>query len=220
VEVASVPCLAPSLATPSTTVGSGIDLALFLSVFAITFVAELPDKTAFAALILATRAHPVAIFIGAAGAFVVQSLIAVTCGSLVGLLPPSLIQVGSGLVFIALGLVMWFRRDHEEDELDLEKTRGKFLRTIWVSFVVIFIAEWGDLTQFSTAILAAKHGPGKAVTVFVAATLALWTVTALAILVGNRARKILQPKVLQRIAAVAFAVVGVALLLGLGFREH
>jgi len=198
----------------------GLDPALFFSVFLITFLAELPDKTAFAALILATRAHPVALFIGAAGAFVVQSLLAVTCGSLLGFLPSQLVRIASGLLFIALALVMWFRREPKEEDLDLEKTRGSFLRTIWISFVVIFIAEWGDLTQISTAILSAKHGPGKAVTVFVAATLALWTVTALAILIGNRVRKILRPKLLQRMAAVAFAVAGTALLLGLGFREH
>ncbi|HEV3027977.1 MAG TPA: TMEM165/GDT1 family protein [Planctomycetota bacterium] len=147
------------------------------------------------------------------------TLIAVTGGSLLGLLPSQAVRIGSGLVFLALALVMWLRRAPEEEELDLEKTRGKFLKTIWVSFVVIFIAEWGDLTQFSTAILAAKQGPGKAVTVFLAASLALWTVTALAILVGNRAGKLIHPRILQRLAAVAFAVVGVALLLGLGFRE-
>lgn len=196
------------------------DLALFVSVFAITFVAELPDKTAFAALILATRANPWAIFVGGAGAFVVQSLIAVACGSLVGLLPAQAIKIGSGVLFIILAVFMWIRREPEEEELHLKNARGRFLKTIWVSFVVIFIAEWGDLTQFSTAILAAKHGRGKLITIFIAATLALWAVTALAILIGNRAKKVIHPKVLQRTAAIAFAVVGALLLIGLGFPTH
>jgi len=43
--------------------------------------------------------------------------------------------------------------------------------------------------------------------------LALWTVTALAILVGNRAKKVIHPVLLQKIAAGAFALVGVVLLL-------
>jgi len=196
------------------------DWPLFVSVFAITFVAELPDKTAFAALILATRAHPLAIFLGGAVAFVIHSLIAVTGGGLLGLLPPQAIKIGSGTLFIVLAVFMWLRREPEEEELNLKKAQGHFLKTMWVSFVVIFIAEWGDITQFSTALLAAKHGSGKVATVFIAATLALWTVTALAILVGNRARKLIQPKLLKRIAAVAFAIVGVALLLGLGFQER
>lgn len=67
--------LCPScFAAPASSSAWGLDPALFLSVFAITFLAELPDKTAFAALILATRAHPVAIFIGAAVAFVIQTV--------------------------------------------------------------------------------------------------------------------------------------------------
>lgn len=196
------------------------DLRLFWSVFAITFVAELPDKTAFAALILATRSNPWAIFLGGAAAFVLQSLIAVGAGSLVGLLPPQVLRIGSGTLFIVLGAFMWFRREPEEENLDLQDSRGRFLRTIWISFVVIFIAEWGDLTQFSTALLAAKHGREHVATIFVAATLALWAVTAIAILIGNRARRAIHPKALQRIAAVALAAVGVAILLGLSIQSR
>ena len=193
---------------------------LFASVFAITFVAELPDKTAFAALILATKGNPWAIFTGSAAAFLCQSVIAVSCGGLVGLLPASVVQIGSGIVFIVLAVFMWFRKDPGEEELDLKNARGKFARTIWVSFVVIFVAEWGDLTQFSTAILAAKHGREKMITVFIGATLALWAVTAMAILIGNRAKKAIHPKILQKIAAVAFAGVGVLLLTGFGWPGH
>lgn len=192
-----------------------IDPKLFATVFAVTFVAELPDKTAFAALLLATRANPWAIFVGAAGAFVLQSVIAVACGSLLGFLPPAAVRIGSGVLFLVLAGFMWFREQPEEEELDLKESRGRFFRTIWISFVVIFIAEWGDLTQFSTALLAAKHGRTGMATVFFAATLALWAVTALAILIGNRARRAIHPGMLQRIAAVAFAGVGLWLLLGL-----
>jgi|SRR5579883_1652879 len=193
--------------------GSGADLPLFASVFVITFVAELPDKTAFAALILATRANPWAIFLGGAAAFAVQSLIAVVFGNLVGLLPATAIKVGSGALFIVLAVFMWIRHDPEGEDHHLENAGGRFLRTIGVSFVVIFMAEWGDLTQFSTAILAAKYGRAHAATVFVASTLALWSVTALAILIGNRAKKVFRPKALKRIAALAFAAVGVVLLI-------
>jgi hypothetical protein len=57
-----------------------IDWKLFLSTLALIFVAELPDKTAFATLLLA-------IFIGVAMTFVVQSVVAVSFGSALGLLP-------------------------------------------------------------------------------------------------------------------------------------
>jgi putative Ca2+/H+ antiporter (TMEM165/GDT1 family) len=70
----------------------------------------------------------------------------------------------------------------------------------------------GDLTQLATAALAARyHAP---LVVFGGATLALWAVTAVAVIIGNRAGKLLDPHVTQRIAAVLFALIGVALLFG------
>ena len=120
-------------------------------------------------------------------------------------------SVGAAVLFMLFALLMWRRKDHEEENLHLEPQRSNFLRTIWSSFVVIFIAEWGDLTQLASATVAAEHK--KPVTVFLAATLALWAVTALAILVGNRAKKIIHPVLLQKIAAGAFALVGLVLLL-------
>ena len=187
------------------------DWKLFLSTFVLIFVAELPDKTAFATLLLATRKHPLAVFIGVATAFVIQSVVAVSFGSALGLLPKQWVSVGAAVLFMLFALLMWRRKDHEEENLHLELQRSNFLRTIWSSFVVIFIAEWGDLTQLASATVAAEHK--KPVTVFLAATLALWAVTALAILVGNRAKKIIHAVLLQKIAAGAFALVGLVLLL-------
>lgn len=186
-----------------------IDWKLFLSTLALIFVAELPDKTAFATLLLATRKHPLAIFIGVAMAFVIQSVVAVSFGSALSLLPRQWVSIGAAVLFM-LAFLMWRRKDHEEENLHLENQKSNFLRTIWSSFVVIFVAEWGDLTQLASATLAAEHK--KPVTIFLAATLALWTVTALAILVGNRAKKVIHPVLLQKIAAGAFALVGVILL--------
>ncbi len=187
------------------------DWKLFLSTFVLIFVAELPDKTAFATLLLATRKHPLAVFIGVATAFVIQSVVAVSFGTALGLLPKQWMSVGAAVLFMLFALLMWRRKDHEEENLHLEPQRSNFLRTIWSSFVVIFIAEWGDLTQLASATVAAEHK--KPVTVFLAATLALWAVTALAILVGNRAKKIIHPVLLQKIAAGAFALVGLVVLL-------
>ena len=55
-------------------------LGLGFTVFAVIFLIELPDKTAVAALLLATRHRPIPVFAGAAAAFLVQSLVAVIAG--------------------------------------------------------------------------------------------------------------------------------------------
>ena len=188
-----------------------LDWALFSSTFVLIFLAELPDKTAMAVLILASRHHPLAVFTGSALAFLIQSMVAVLCGGLLGLLPPHVIHLGSGLLFLVLAGMMWFRRKKEGDEGDLDPKAG-FFKTVRMAFIVIFLAEWGDLTQLASATLVAKtHQPW---TIFLSATLALWTTTAVAIAVGHHAKKVLRPRLLESIAAVAFALVGILLLSG------
>jgi len=76
----------------------------------------------------------------------------------------------------------------------------------------VFVAEWGDLTQIGTAGFAAKYSAW--LTVFLASSLALCSVAALAVVVGNRAGKLLDPVLTQRAAAVVFAIVGVLLATG------
>ena len=184
--------------------------ALFASVFGVIFLAELPDKTAFATLLLATRRRPLAVFLGAAGAFVVQSLVAVAFGSVLTLLPPRLVRVGAGLLFLGFAWAMWARAPEDEDLGNAGEGGPGFLSSMGASFAVIFIAEWGDLTQLATAALAAKHG--RPLTVFLAATSALWAVTAVAVAAGSRLKNRFDSRFLQKAAAAMFAVVGLYFL--------
>jgi putative Ca2+/H+ antiporter (TMEM165/GDT1 family) len=188
-----------------------LDSELFWSTFGLIFVSELPDKTAFATLLLATRKNPYAIFVGVALAFVIQSVIAVSFGSALALLPRVWVRSGTGVLFLGFAVAMWLRKE-EEERTEAENVGSSFLKTALESFVVIFIAEWGDLTQLATATLQARYR--DPVTILISAILALWCVTALAIIVGNRAKKVIQPVVLQKIAAGAFVVVGAYFLLG------
>ena len=187
-----------------------MSLELFATVFGVIFIAELPDKTALAAVVLATRHRPWPVFFGSALALSVQSVVAVAAGSLVALLDPRYVHIGSGVVFLVCAVLMWIRREDAEEEAETGD-RG-FWRSLWTTFVVIFIAEWGDLTQIGTATLQARYGAW--VTVLVASVAALWCVTAVAVLVGNRLGKALSPRITQRVAAVVFAGVGVWLVVG------
>ena len=182
---------------------------LFASTFALIFISELPDKTAFATLFLASQGRPLAVFCGAAGAFVVQSLVAVTFGRLLSVFPERIIHVGAAIVFLVLAVLMW-RRGAPDEEVPVAHSEG-FLRSTASAFLVIFVAEWGDLTQLATATLTAKYG--APVTIFLSATLALWAVTGLGVLAGHFARHSIQPKYMQRLASVTFAIVGIVLLI-------
>ncbi len=199
-----------------------LDAGLFASTFAVIFLAEIPDKTSMATLILATGNRPFAVFIGVAAAFVIQSAIAVGCGSMISVLPQDIVRMSAGALFLVFAVLMW-RRKPEADggsEGGIAGPGPAFWPTAWKSFIVIFIAEWGDLTQLATAALAAKSA--QPLTIFAAATLALWAVTALAVVVGQRLKSLMNPQLMQKVAAVIFVIIGLLMLCGVGFdaRPH
>jgi Ca2+/H+ antiporter, TMEM165/GDT1 family len=190
---------------------NSFDLAV--TVFGVVFVAELPDKTALTALVLATKYKPAPVFLGTALALAVQSAIAVLAGSLLSLLPARPVHMGAGAVFIVSAIVMWVRNEPEAEEGAPSETRRSFFGTFMAVFGVVFLAEWGDLTQLATAAFAAReHAPWV---VFTASTLALWAVAGIAVAVGQRTAHFLSPHTTKKVAAVLFAAIGLALLTGL-----
>lgn len=155
-----------------------------LAVFPVIFVGELPDKTMFASLVLSSRGRPASVWTGAAGAFLIHVVIATTIGvGLFALFPHRVVDAIVAALFAA-GAVFAFIESGREDEVALVDREAMTHRQVTVTaFVVIFIAEWGDLTQILTANLAAHYH--SALSVGVGATLALWTVAALAVLFGQ-----------------------------------
>ena len=189
-----------------------MNLALIAPVFGLVFVAELPDKTALASLVLGSRYRPAHVFAGAAAAFAVHVVLAIAAGSLLALLPHRALEAVVGALFL-LGGVLLLRGRHEADEEHLDIKAGAaptFVRVSSTAFLVILVAEFGDLTQILTANLAAKyHDP---LMVGIGAVLGLWAVAALAIVGGRGLLKLVPLTVITRIAAVimlALAVISV-----------
>lgn len=190
-------------------------LGLGLTVFTVIFLLELPDKTALAALLLATRHRPLPIFFGAAAAFVVQSAVAVLAGSLFSLLPREPIRIGAGLLFLVMAALLVrrnLRKVEAEEERSVEHEEARRRRPFVTAFTVVFIAEWGDLTQLATAALQARYQ--QPLVVFVAATLALWAVSAIAVMLGNRLGAWIPERPLQFAAAGVMVLVAIALITG------
>jgi len=101
---------------------------LFLTVFGLIFVAELPDKTALAALVLATRHRPFPVLLGAGLALAVQSLVAVTAGQLFSLLPHRPVQMAAALLFLVSAVVMWRRQEENEDDVADGRASPRFVQ--------------------------------------------------------------------------------------------
>lgn len=191
-------------------------LGIGFTVFAVIFLLELPDKTALAALLLATRHRPLPVFLGAAAAFVIQSAVAVVAGSVLSLLPREPIRIGAGLLFLVMAALL-VRRNLRTEEADekrvIEQEEVRHRRPFVTTFTVVFVAEWGDLTQLATAALQARYQ--QPVVIFVAATLALWAVSAIAVGLGNRLGAWIPERPLQFAAAGVMVLVAIALIAGL-----
>ncbi|MGY1813870.1 TMEM165/GDT1 family protein [Blastococcus sp. SYSU D00820] len=186
---------------------------LVLSVIATAFVlvlpVELPDKTLFASLVLATRFAPLPVFVGVGTAFGLQVAIAVTAGSLLSLLPEALVSGVVAALFLVGAVVLWRSASSgvEEDEAADTRERTSFLRAAAISFGVLFAAEWGDLSQLATAGLAARYD--APVSVFIGAWAALLVVSGLAVFLGKKLADRLPVALIRRVAAVLFLVFAV-----------
>jgi Ca2+/H+ antiporter, TMEM165/GDT1 family len=167
-----------------------IDVVVIALTFAAIFVVELPDKTFIATLVLSTKFRPLFVWIGVGLAFLVQTLIAVALGKAASFLPDTVVHVAAALMFL-VGAIILLReaRSHEaaegEEEEDFAAKAGEAhgFRVILTSFLVLFAAEWGDLSQLLTISLVAKYD--DPVSVFIGAWGALLAVSGLAIVVGR-----------------------------------
>jgi len=168
-----------------------MDLAVILVTFGAIFLVELPDKTFIAALVLSTRYRPLLVWIGVGLAFFVQTLVAVAAGKLATFLPDTLIRGVSAVIFV-LGAIVLIRtapradaeERAQEREYAAKATDPKTgLKAVAASFLVLFAAEWGDLSQLLTISMVARFDDH--VSVFLGAWGALLTVSGLAVLSGR-----------------------------------
>jgi putative Ca2+/H+ antiporter (TMEM165/GDT1 family) len=174
-------------------------------VFGVVFIAELPDKSMFASLALSTRYRKLYVWLGAAAAFLLHVIIAVTAGHFLTFLPKRAVEIVVATLFaLGAGLLLFGKN---EDEAAVSSATAKasrashsFVKVFTTSFLVVFLGEWGDITQIATANYAAKyHDP---LSVGIGATLGLWSVAAFGIVVGSRILQRIPARLVQRITGL------------------
>lgn len=174
-------------------------------VFGVVFLAELPDKTALAGLVLGTRYRASYVFAGVAAAFLVHVVLAVAAGSVLTLLPQQIVHALTGVLFLGGAAVLLMKKDDEDEEIRKPEDQS-FWKVAGAGFMLILVAEFGDLTQIMTANLAARYD--DPISVGLGAVLALWAVAGLGIVGGKALMKRVPLGLITKVAAV--------LMLGLG----
>lgn len=196
-----------------------MSLVVAATAFLLILPIELPDKTFIATLVLATRYKPLPVWIGVSAAFLVQTTVAVTLGGLLGRLPRTPVEIFASLMFLVGGLILIRgagKADAEEAETEHEfeakaKTGIHGWQVVGTSFLVLFVAEWGDLSQLLTAGLVVKYE--DPVSVGAGAFLALATVSALGAVLGRTLLKRIRLTTIRRIGGGVCLVLALASLL-------
>ena len=178
--------------------------------FLAIFVVELPDKTFLATLVLATRYRPILVWIGVSLAFLVQTLVAVLLGHAVSFLPDDVVHAVAGLIFLIGGIILIREgRSHQANEGEEVETKDVHgIKAVIASFLVLFAAEWGDLSQLLTISLVAKYE--QPVAVFIGALTALVVVSGLAVVAGTQLQRFVKLHVLHYVGAAVCLLLAAA----------
>jgi len=214
------------MATP---LSSDPSLAAFGSSLTAITLAELGDKTFFMALILAVRHRARWVFIGSFAALTAVTLISLALGyGLRELLPPSLVPWLAAVLFLSFGVKLLIdaqgmaataaidEKAQAEEAINTAETDKAFntaWAVIWEAFVLVFIAELGDRTQFATIFMATAPSQVFSFGGLLAGTLlghAL--VTWLAVGAGKWIGQWVNERLLYRLSGGLFLVFGLAAL--------
>lgn len=189
-----------------------MNLGLFAAVFGVVFLAELPDKTMIATLLMASRGRAAAVWIGASVAFLVQMGIAVIAGHFLNLLPHLAIEIVVTVMFLGGALYLLFVPEKAEVAEGAEEAAGQepgktALATAVAAFGVIMLAEFGDLTQLLAATFVARSK--EPVTVFLGASLALISVAAIGAFGGRLLLRVLPLSRIRQLGGLLLLIFGV-----------
>jgi Ca2+/H+ antiporter, TMEM165/GDT1 family len=178
-------------------------------------VSEIGDKTQLLALVLAARyRRPWPIVAGIFVATLANHAAAAALGAwLQGLFDATTLRWLLGASFLVVAAWMLVPDTADADAANARTPHG--LGIFGITLVAFFLAEMGDKTQIATVMLAARYGSLVAVTA--GTTLGMMMANVPAVLLGERALRLMPLQWVHRIAAALFTLLGVLALAGVGF---
>jgi putative Ca2+/H+ antiporter (TMEM165/GDT1 family) len=188
-----------------------VSVAIAFLTYAVILPAELPDKSLLATVVLGTRHRAPLVLLGVGTAFAVHVVIAVAAGGLLTLLPHRVLELVVAVVFTGAAVVLFRGEADEEVPVGTPPASGR--RIFALSFTVVFVGEWGDITQIATANLAARYNDPYAVGI--GSLLALISASALAVVAGRQLTRRISLDTVRRGAGVLMTVLAVLAFLSL-----
>lgn len=199
-----------------------MNLAIAASVFGLIALAELPDKTMIATIVMGSRGRPLPIWLGGTVAFGIHAALAVVAGRFLQLLPHRTLEIVLAVIFGAGALYLLgipekdqVQKGTKEGTTFAEARQSSSFRVGLGAFGVILFGEMGDLTQVLLANLEARYK--SPVSVFVGGFLALAAVAGVASFGGRALLRVLPLQTIRRMGGLAllgFCAYAVSTLVG------
>ena len=186
----------------------------FLVSTGVVALAEMGDKTQLLAFLLAARfKRPLPIIAGIFLATIVNHGLAGALGAwITTTLGPHTMRWILGVSFLGMAIWTMVPDKIEEEETQVAHRFGVFGATL----ITFFLAEMGDKTQVATVAMAAHYM--DAWKVVAGTTLGMLIADVPAVFLGDKLSAKLSLKWVHAAAALVFAALGVATLLGMGSR--
>jgi len=172
--------------------------------FLLVGLAEFGDKSQLVCMTLAARNRGLPVLVGAIAAFAVLNLLAVLFGAAVAAwLPEWLVTAAVAVLFAVFGISALRYQEEDEDD-DVEEAPGHGI--VATTFLLIFLAEFGDKTQLAVAGLGST---GEPTAVWAGATAALAVTSALGVFAGRKLLNRLPLKWIHRVSGIFFLLLAV-----------
>jgi len=179
-----------------------------LASFGLIFVAELGDKTQIIILTLSAKYGFKRVFLGAAAAFTILNVLAVSVGVLFyEFIPETVLKYLVSAIFIIFGILALLPRKEKTEEEEEGRLKGRRHGPLITAFLLVCLMELGDKTQLSLIALTAKYS--QPVFVFIGGTLALWATSLIGALVGMWLGKSIPQVWIHRASGVIFIAFGI-----------
>ncbi|NMA92682.1 MAG: TMEM165/GDT1 family protein [Firmicutes bacterium] len=186
------------------TAREALKFSTLITAFITIFIAEFGDKTQLVSLTMAGRYPPFQVLGGALTALFLSLSLAILAGGLIAAYcPPTVLIIGSGVMFLFMGLYTALKR---EEETGMPTGKAGFYQTLGM----VFIAELCDKTQLAAMLLAANLG--QPLLVLTGGMLAMAANHGLAIFLGARFLSRVDPTIIKIITAILFIIIGLVLI--------
>ncbi len=166
-------------------------------------LAEFGDKTQLSLVLLASKINKhFQLLLGAVLAFLLVDGIAILIGNwVVNIVPVHIVKIISGVIFIIFGVILFFSKNEEIKSINSVK------KPFVISFVLIFLTEWGDKTQIASGLFATRY---DGFLVLIGVMIALTLLSILGIYLGKIISDKIDRKIITKVASILFIVIGIS----------